>query len=166
MSGDILERALSYPFPRPATSIAIAGDRVLELVQLDTRDLGSSVVQDGGAERTLAEVCRDGALPGASLEQPRTAVLAYGSNASPAGLGWKFPDERSAVVPLIRGKLRGVDVVYSSHIAVYGSVPATLQKTEMGQGPPLATPRPDLRIGPHARCCVLVAMYVDRLILL
>ena len=130
MSGDILERALSYPFPRPATSIAIAGDRVLELVQLDTRDLGSSVVQDGGAERTLAEVCRDGALPGASLEQPRTAVLAYGSNASPAGLGWKFPDERSAVVPLIRGKLRGVDVVYSSHIAVYGSVPATLQSSD------------------------------------
>ena len=57
----------------------------------------------------------------------RTPVLAYGSNASPESLGWKFPDERDAVVPLVRGRLRDLDVVYSSHIAVYGSVPATLQ---------------------------------------
>ena len=56
-------------------------------------------------------------------------MLAYGSNASPAGLGWKFPDERGAVVPLVRGSMRDLDVVYSSHIAVYGSVPATLQSS-------------------------------------
>jgi hypothetical protein len=57
----------------------------------------------------------------------RTPVLAYGSNASPASLGWKFPEERDAVVPLVRGTIHDVDVVYSSHIAVYGSIPATLQ---------------------------------------
>jgi hypothetical protein len=130
MSKDILDRALSYPFPRPAASIAIAGDRVLELVELDMHDLGASVVRDGDADGALAEVCRAAGLPAQSLERPRTAVLAYGSNASPAGLGWKFPDERSAVVPLIRGTLRGLDVVYSSHIAVYGSVPATLQSSD------------------------------------
>ncbi|MEA2368343.1 MAG: hypothetical protein QOH38_1061 [Thermoleophilaceae bacterium] len=57
----------------------------------------------------------------------RTPVLAYGSNASPESLGWKFPEERDAVVPLVRGTIHDLDVVYSSHIAVYGSVPATLQ---------------------------------------
>jgi hypothetical protein len=59
----------------------------------------------------------------------RTPVLAYGSNASPESLGWKFPDERDATVPLVRGRLRDLDVVYSSHIAVYGSVPATLHRS-------------------------------------
>jgi hypothetical protein len=130
MSEDVLGRALAYPFPRPDASIAIAGDQVLELLELETRDLGASVVRSGGAEDTLAEACRDAGLPTESLHEPRTAVLAYGSNASPAGLGWKFPDEREAVVPLVRGSMRGLDVVYSSHIAVYGSVPATLQSSE------------------------------------
>src|SRR4051794_32396637 len=59
----------------------------------------------------------------------RTPVLAYGSNASPESLGWKFPDERDAMVPLVRGRLRDLDVVYSSHIAIYGSVPATLHRS-------------------------------------
>jgi hypothetical protein len=93
--GEIVERALGYPFPRPRTSVVIEGVSVREPVEADLAD--------------------------------RTAVLAYGSNASPESLGWKFPDERHVVVPLVRGTMRDVDVVYSSHIAVYGSVPATLQ---------------------------------------
>jgi hypothetical protein len=94
----ILERALAYPFPRPRGSVLVDGERVRQL-----RELAPALV--GG----------------------RTPVLAYGSNASPDSLAWKFPDERDAVLPLVRGTLRDLDVVYSSHIAVYGSVPATLQ---------------------------------------
>src|SRR5436309_4551883 len=127
---EILARARSYPFPRPAGSVVIAGDRVLDLVELDGDHVGESRVRDGDREGALAEACDALGLPAGAVDARRTPVLAYGSNASPAGLGWKFPDERSAVVPLIRGKLRGVDVVYSSHIAVYGSVPATLQSSD------------------------------------
>jgi hypothetical protein len=102
MSGrdEILERALAYPFPRPSGSVLIEGARVRELGELDP-----------------------------ALVAGRTPVLAYGSNASPESLAWKFPDERDAVLPLVRGTLRDFDVVYSSHIAVYGSVPATLQRS-------------------------------------
>jgi hypothetical protein len=126
-SEEILARALAYPFPRPRTSVAIAGDRVLELLALDPDDLGLSRVRADGAEGTLADACRDAGLPVDALLGRRSPVLAYGSNASPASLRWKFPAERDGVVPLIRGTMRDVDVVYSSHIAVYGSVPATLQ---------------------------------------
>ncbi|HKP88537.1 MAG TPA: hypothetical protein VJT75_01050 [Thermoleophilaceae bacterium] len=98
---EILERALAYPFPRPPGSVLIEGGRVRELRDLEP-----------------------------ALFAGRNPVLAYGSNASPESLGWKFPDERDAVLPLVRGALRGFDVVYSSHIAVYGSVPATLQASE------------------------------------
>ena len=96
----ILERALAYPFPRPRASVLVEGGRVRELHELD-----------------------------AGLLAGRRPVLAYGSNASPESLAWKFPDEREAVLPLVRGTLHGFDVVYSSHIAVYGSVPATLQRS-------------------------------------
>ncbi|HEX8073477.1 MAG TPA: hypothetical protein VF545_00710 [Thermoleophilaceae bacterium] len=97
---EIVERALGYPFPRPGRSVLLAGGRVRDLGELDPGELAA-----------------------------RTPVLAYGSNASPASLGWKFPDEREAVVPLLRGRIRDFDVVYSAHIAVYGSVPATLQRS-------------------------------------
>ena len=95
---ETLARARAYPFPRPRTSVLI----------------------EGGSVRPLHEL-------GEPLTRDRRPVLAYGSNASPASLGWKFPRERDAVVPLIRATMRDVDVVYSAHIAVYGSVPATLQ---------------------------------------
>jgi hypothetical protein len=124
---EILARAREYPFARPATSVAIVGDRFHELVALDAADLGRSRLRSRAGEVSLAEACAHAGLPPSALRGRRTAVLAYGSNASPAGLAWKFPDEREAVVPLIRATVRDLDVVYSSHIAVYGSVPATLQ---------------------------------------
>lgn len=97
---EILERALAYPFPRPSGSVLIDDGRVHDL-----RELAPELVAG------------------------RTPVLAYGSNASPESLGWKFPEELDAVLPLVRGTLHDFDAVYSSHIAVYGSIPATLQRS-------------------------------------
>ena len=55
----------------------------------------------------------------------RHPVLAYGSNQSPARLNEKFaPDQ---VVPVERAWLANHDVVYSAHMAGYGSIPATLR---------------------------------------
>lgn len=72
-------------------------------------------------------VWRDGMArdfdPLISLED-RTPVLAVGSNRAPEQLRRKFGD--SAVVPVTIARLRDHDVVYSAHIASYGSVPATL----------------------------------------
>lgn len=96
----ILARALAYPFPRPPSSVLIDRGRVRELHRLD-----------------------------AALLEGRTPLLAYGSNASPESLGWKFPHARDAVVPLVHATIHDLDVVYSSHVAVYGSIPATLQRS-------------------------------------
>jgi hypothetical protein len=58
------------------------------------------------------------------------AVLAYGSNASPVALLRKFartPEEAARLVlPVLQGRLDDFDVVYSSHLSAYGSIPATL----------------------------------------
>ncbi len=62
-------------------------------------------------------------LGAASLGE-RSAVLAVGSNASPARLSDKCGFE--AVVPVARVDVAGWAAVYSAHIAVYGSIAATL----------------------------------------
>jgi hypothetical protein len=54
----------------------------------------------------------------------RHAVLAYGSNSSTRALLRKFAGDLH--LPVLRGELDGFDVVYSSHLSAYGSVPVTL----------------------------------------
>ena len=57
----------------------------------------------------------------------RTPVLAVGSNQSPEQLSRKFGHLDDWEIPVQRCALAGFDVVYSAHIARYGSVPAMLQ---------------------------------------
>lgn len=57
----------------------------------------------------------------------RTPVLAVGSNQSPEQITRKFGHVAGTEIPVQRCTLRGFDVVYSAHIAGYGSVPAMLQ---------------------------------------
>jgi hypothetical protein len=58
-----------------------------------------------------------------SLED-RTPVLAVGSNRAPEQLLRKFGE--TAIVPVTVAHLMDHDVVYSAHMASYGSIPATL----------------------------------------
>lgn len=124
-AADQIARALAYPFPRPASSVVLVGDRLLDLIEV-AEDLHSSRIRSDGSETTLDEAARALGAPSDQLAAPRFPVLAYGSNASPESLRWKFPDH-VAVLPLLRGTATGVDVVYSAHMTVYGSIAATLQ---------------------------------------
>lgn len=54
----------------------------------------------------------------------RLAVLAVGSNASPARLADKCGGE--AAIPVVRVRVEGWAAVYSAHISTYGSIAATL----------------------------------------
>ncbi|NQV83440.1 MAG: hypothetical protein HQ494_06420 [Rhodospirillales bacterium] len=62
-------------------------------------------------------------LPDISGRRP---VLAVGSNQSPEQLLRKFDDPDCGPIPVIRARLVDFDVVYSPHVAAYGSIPATL----------------------------------------
>jgi hypothetical protein len=60
----------------------------------------------------------------------RVPVLAAGSNQSHRQLARKFDGHASGdVIPSQRGRLRDFDVVYAAHLASYGSVPATFQRS-------------------------------------
>jgi hypothetical protein len=57
----------------------------------------------------------------------RTPVLALGSNRAPGQLARKYEGFPPGTdIPVVAARLAGFDVVYSSHFARYGSVPARL----------------------------------------
>jgi hypothetical protein len=119
----IVERALAYPFEPPRHSYVLAGRETLPLL-----DPGTVLLDD--EPTPLAEACER--LGVSDPGEERHAVLAYGSNGSPAALLRKFArsDEEAArlVIPVLCGRLEGFDVVYSSHLSAYGSVPATIHR--------------------------------------
>jgi hypothetical protein len=96
----ILARAARYPYEAPVHSFVQTGARTTELPRDAEPDLSG-----------------------------RTAVLAYGSNASPAVLVRKLAALPDVPLPLIYAELVDFDVVYSAHISPYGAVPATLQRS-------------------------------------
>jgi hypothetical protein len=74
--------------------------------------------------------------PVPALTAGRQAILAIGSNASPAQLTRKFRDKRfvdpsspHGCIPVLRAEVDEVDVVYGAHLAGYGALPATLLRT-------------------------------------
>ena len=98
-TGEILARAVAYPYEAPLTSF---------------------VQRDGQAHRLD---------PGALELEGRRPLLAYGSNASPAILTGKLAAHPHQPLPMLRAELVDFDVVYSAHISAYGSVPSTLQRS-------------------------------------
>ncbi len=98
MSPQILRRAKAYPFTIPSRSYVVAA----------------------GAHEELGP---DAAAPDISGRRP---VLAVGSNQSPEQLSQKFSESGWAPIPVIRARLKDFDIVYSPHVASYGSIPATL----------------------------------------
>jgi hypothetical protein len=62
--------------------------------------------------------------PGDIAVDERHALLAYGSNSSTRALLRKFAGELH--LPVLAGVLEGYEVVYSSHLSAYGSLPVTL----------------------------------------
>jgi len=98
--GEILRRAVAYPYEAPLRSFVQVGTRTLDWPDERDPDL---------------------------LGRP--AILAYGSNASPAVLIRKLAGLPEEPLPVAYGELFGFDVVYSAHISPHGTVPATLQRS-------------------------------------
>ena len=103
-----LERALGYPWERPASSYVLRGD---DVEQLDEMDPG-----------TRAETVRD-------FTRTRYPLLAYGGNGAPTWLRTKFahfddPADRSALV--LVGELHDFDVGVAAVVSPFGYMPATL----------------------------------------
>ena len=98
MSPEILRRAKAYPFTIPSRAYVVAA----------------------GAYEELGPGAPPPDISG------RRPVLAVGSNQSPEQLLRKFSEPGWAPIPVVRARLKDFDIVYSPHVASYGSIPATL----------------------------------------
>jgi hypothetical protein len=104
----LLGRAFAYPWKRPARSYLLRGGEVQLLEELEPR----------AREALIAEFARD-----------RHPILAFGSNAAPGRLEFKFghfAEEDDRTVLVVTGHLHDLDVGAAASPTVYGSMPAAL----------------------------------------
>jgi hypothetical protein len=109
LQAEILRRIRAYDLDTHADAIV---ERALAYPFAPPDD---SYVLDGREPRAVR--------PG-DVRDDRHVVLAYGSNSTTRALLRKF--EGDLHLPVLRGSLDGFDVVYSSHLSAYGSLPVTL----------------------------------------
>lgn len=113
--GEILARAVRYPYEAPLHSFVQTGAHTVELPRGAGPDFGG-----------------------------REAVLAYGANASPEVLTRKLAALPDVPLPLVYAELVDFDVVYSAHVSLYGAVPSTLQRSPDTHAPVhVAYPTPE-----------------------
>jgi hypothetical protein len=98
-TGEILARAVAYPYEAPLRSFLQLGTRTADLPPQG------------------ADLCG------------RRPLLSYGANAAPQVLARKLAALPTVPLPLLRAELDEFDVVYSAHISPYGAVPSTLQRS-------------------------------------
>jgi len=120
MVASAVERALGYPYPRPASSFLFRPGRGAR--PFPCKEWPGL----GGLPDFLQHLGEEGSPSGCAAWTP---VLAIGSNASPQQLERKFPVELfpDAIIPAIKGQLRDFDVAYAPLLSSYGSVTATLE---------------------------------------
>ena len=114
--------ALAYPFDVPACSFVYIDGETHAITSLDAADWRTAQVQLGAKSLALEELAPDPS----QLDEPRIAVIACGSNASPQRLVQKYAHITDTVVPTLRVTLHNYCVVYAAKYTEYGSIPATL----------------------------------------
>lgn len=123
----LLRLAKAYPYDIPESCCALAGGGVLPLVGVRLSSVLDCEVLDDGTVRSLRAWAHRRGMDTEGLGAPEL-LLAYGSNASIAGLSRKLAGRlRTSLIPVARATLADFEVVYSAHLASYGAIPATLQ---------------------------------------
>lgn len=110
-----------YPGNRPLNSYLTDGEKIYT-IKFDDGDFtrGKVCYEDEWCD--LSKVLED--LGCESLVK-RYPILAYGSNASPGQLSYKFKNKASQVLLVLKGFLTDFDVIYGAKF-VFGSIPAII----------------------------------------
>ncbi len=124
MPTPVLARALAYPFdPAPHSFVFVAGNGY-RLVESGPDLFADARIERDGTHVHLGQALAElGAGETDGMER-RTPVVGYGSNASAVRLTEKFGSGPDHVIPVLRCRLHDHDIVYATHFATYGSLPA------------------------------------------
>lgn len=119
-----LDEPSVYPGLTPEFSYVLLGRQVVPLESCAKR-LGDWRAGSGG-ESSLDELLQHS---GASSVDQRTAVLAFGSNASPPQLARKFAGVPGSAIPVVKGWAYGLRLAFSAHINPVGYIPAAVRSS-------------------------------------
>lgn len=119
-----LDEPTLYPGPTPEHSYLLLGNELLRLVPA-AGPLGEWPLGETRLDEMLLE-------RGAAPAEGRTAVLAYGSNASPPQLVRKFAGLPESAVPVVKACAFGLRLTFSAHINPLGYVPAAVMSADDG----------------------------------
>lgn len=117
-----LDEPSVYPGPTPDCSYLLHAQQVIPLEPAGRR-LGSWRVAHEH-RLSLDDLLR---RLGASPVDRRTAVLAFGSNASPPQLARKFAGAPGSAIPVVKGWAYGLRLAFSAHINPVGYIPAAVR---------------------------------------
>jgi len=121
------EDPISYPGSRPSSSYLFYRNSIYPIKMIKNKRLNESLVLlPDGSESFLDEQLGKW---GSSSVDNRCVIMGYGSNANPAQLSVKFK-HNSKPMPVIKGIMKGYDVVFAPFVAPYGILPATIEKAE------------------------------------
>lgn len=125
-----ISRAWGYPWERPQHAFIFLGGVARPLGAWSAEAPQDARLGRGSAATPLADgLAAAGIDPDRWSAEPRTGLLAYGSNAAPSQLLRKYPDASGRAIPVTEVVVDDVDVVFSAHLTSYGSLPATIHRT-------------------------------------
>lgn len=119
---------LTYPYAREPSSYLYVNGVAYPYVNVNPGSLADSTVRADGITVTARQLLQRVGL-GQSADEPRTPVIAYGSNANVDALNRKFLVPQfsgPAVIPVMRATLKNFDVAWSPEFVFNGAMPATI----------------------------------------
>lgn len=117
-----LDEPSVYPGPTPDYSYLLAGTEMFQLAPVSGR-LGEWRL----AAEPQVSLGRQLERAGAAPVDRRTAVLAFGSNASPPQLARKFTGVPGSAIPVVKGWVYGLRLAFSAHLNPVGYIPAAVR---------------------------------------
>ena len=126
---ELVELGFTYPFSREADSYLFVNGAVYPYRKITNHLLDDSVVSL--PDKTEISVRRLLATFGLESEMNKQLipVIGYGSDPAPSQLRRKFIRSGfrgNAVIPVIKGRLRNYDIVWSPFFVSYGAMPSTI----------------------------------------
>jgi hypothetical protein len=124
----LVSLGFAYPYARQPTSYLYVNGVAYPYVALEHQPLADATVRAGDSVLSARQLLDHLGIAD-QADEPRTPVIAYGSNANVEALNRKFLSPAfpgDVAIPVVRATLEGFDVAWSPELVFNGAMPATI----------------------------------------
>jgi hypothetical protein len=126
---ELVQLGFTYPFAREPGSYLFVNGVPYPYVKITNRLLDDSIIRLPDASEMSVRALLSAFGLEAQIDRSLTPVIGYGSDPSPAQLQRKFSKSGfhgPAVIPVMKGRVRDYDIVWSPFFVSYGAMPSTI----------------------------------------